>query len=94
MFSDGIGNHKGSSVKNGTVYILSAVRTPIGKFGGGLADLTAPDLGVIAVRAALERAFDSELPPERQPGMVGKSKTASRKNENVVAKIISQRSAS
>lgn len=71
MFSDGIGNHKGSSVKNGTVYILSAVRTPIGKFGGGLAELTAPDLGVIAVRAALERAFGGALPAERQPGEGG-----------------------
>ncbi len=47
-------------------YIVSAVRTPIGKFGGGLADLTAADLGVIAVRAALERAF-GEAPPERKP---------------------------
>ena len=38
------------------VYILSAVRTPIGKFGGGLASLTAVDMGVIAGKAALERA--------------------------------------
>jgi acetyl-CoA C-acetyltransferase len=38
------------------VYILSAVRTPIGKFGGSLASLTAADMGVIAARAALERA--------------------------------------
>jgi acetyl-CoA C-acetyltransferase len=51
-----------------TVYIVSAARTPIGKFGGGLADFTAPDLGVIAVRAALERAFGGPLPPERTPG--------------------------
>ncbi|MGC1935762.1 MAG: thiolase family protein [Candidatus Acidiferrales bacterium] len=58
-------------MKNGTVYILSAVRTPIGKFGGGLAELTAPDLGVIAVRAALERAFGGALPAERQPGEGG-----------------------
>src|SRR6185437_7794305 len=50
------------------VYILSAVRTPIGKFGGMLADFTAPDLGVIAVRAALERAFGQPLPSERTPG--------------------------
>ena len=49
------------------VYIASAVRTPIGKFGGGLADLSAPDLGVIAVRAALERAFGS-APTARTPG--------------------------
>ncbi|HEV2423956.1 MAG TPA: thiolase family protein [Terriglobia bacterium] len=37
------------------VYILSAARTPIGKYGGSLADWTAPDLGVAAARAALER---------------------------------------
>src|SRR2546425_5408377 len=49
-------------------YIVSAVRTPIGKSGGGLADFTAADLGVIAVRAALERAF-GEAPPERVPGV-------------------------
>jgi acetyl-CoA C-acetyltransferase len=39
-----------------TVYILSAVRTPIGKFGGSLASLSAADLGVVAAKAALERA--------------------------------------
>jgi len=50
------------------VYVVSAARTPIGKFGGMLADFTAPDLGVIAVRAALERAFGLPLPPERTPG--------------------------
>ncbi len=38
------------------VYILSAVRTPIGKFGGSLAGLSAPDLGVVAAQAAIERA--------------------------------------
>jgi acetyl-CoA C-acetyltransferase len=38
------------------VYILSAVRTPIGKFGGGLASLTAADMGEVAARAAMERA--------------------------------------
>ena len=37
-------------------YIVSAVRTPMGKFGGSLKELTAADLGVIAARAALERA--------------------------------------
>jgi len=38
------------------VYILSAVRTPIGKFGGSLASLSAVDMGVVAAQAALERA--------------------------------------
>jgi len=42
------------------VYILSAVRTPIGKFGGSLASLSASDLGVVAAKAAIERAA---LPP-------------------------------
>jgi acetyl-CoA C-acetyltransferase len=38
------------------VYILSATRTPIGKFGGSLASLTAADMGVVAAKAAIERA--------------------------------------
>jgi acetyl-CoA C-acetyltransferase len=38
------------------VFILSAVRTPIGKFGGSLAGMSAPDLGVVAAQAAIERA--------------------------------------
>ena len=38
------------------VYILSAVRTPIGKFGGSLASLTSADMGVVAAKAAIERA--------------------------------------
>jgi acetyl-CoA C-acetyltransferase len=38
------------------VYILSGVRTPIGKFGGSLASLTAADIGVVAAKAAIERA--------------------------------------
>jgi acetyl-CoA C-acetyltransferase len=38
------------------VYILSAVRTPIGKFGGSLASLSSADMGVVAAKAALERS--------------------------------------
>jgi len=38
------------------VYLLSAVRTPIGKFGGSLGPLTAADMGVVAAKAAMERA--------------------------------------
>jgi acetyl-CoA C-acetyltransferase len=49
------------------VFIVSAVRTPIGKFGGSLADMTAADLGVHVVRAAVERAFGA-APPARTPG--------------------------
>mmetsp|Transcript_32400 Transcript_32400/g.90705 ORF Transcript_32400/g.90705 Transcript_32400/m.90705 type:complete len:395 (+) Transcript_32400:98-1282(+) len=36
--------------------IVSAVRTPLGSFGGSLAGMTAPQLGSVAIRAALERA--------------------------------------
>src|SRR6478736_5771269 len=36
--------------------IVSAARTPIGKFLGALAPLSAPELGAIAIRAAVERA--------------------------------------
>lgn len=39
-----------------TVYIISAIRTPIGSFGGKLSGFTAVELGTIAVKAALERA--------------------------------------
>ncbi|HLB89747.1 MAG TPA: thiolase family protein [Terriglobales bacterium] len=38
------------------MYILSAVRTPIGKFGGALTSMTATDMGVVAAKAAMERA--------------------------------------
>ena len=38
------------------VYILSAVRTPIGSFGGSLKDFTATQLGAIAIKGALEKA--------------------------------------
>ncbi|WP_219921483.1 acetyl-CoA C-acyltransferase [Rufibacter sp. XAAS-G3-1] len=38
------------------VYVISAVRTPIGSFGGALASLTAPQLGAIAIKGALEKA--------------------------------------
>ena len=38
------------------IVVMGAVRTPIGKFGGGLAGLTAAELGSHASRAALGRA--------------------------------------
>jgi acetyl-CoA C-acetyltransferase len=37
-------------------FLLSAVRTPIGKYLGALSDLSAPELGAVAVREALRRA--------------------------------------
>ena len=41
---------------NRTVYIVSAVRTPIGSFGGSLKDFSATQLGAIAIKAAVEKA--------------------------------------
>jgi len=41
---------------NKEVYIVSAVRTPIGSFGGALKDVPATKLGAIAIKAAVERA--------------------------------------
>lgn len=41
---------------NGQTYIVSAARTPIGKFGGALSAVPATTLGGVAIRAAVERA--------------------------------------
>ncbi len=41
---------------NKEVYIVSAVRTPIGSFGGVLKDVSATKLGAIAIKAAVEKA--------------------------------------
>jgi len=43
-------------MNNRTVYIVSAVRTPIGSFGGSLKDFSATQLGAMAIKAAVERA--------------------------------------
>jgi acetyl-CoA C-acetyltransferase len=50
-----------SSGPNGHVYVVSAARTPIGKFGGALSGVEAVELGAVAIRAAVER---SGLPGE------------------------------
>jgi acetyl-CoA C-acetyltransferase len=42
--------------RNGQVFIVSAARTPIGKFGGVFADTPATTLGGVAIRAAVERS--------------------------------------
>jgi acetyl-CoA C-acetyltransferase len=78
-----------------TVYIVSAVRTPIGKFGGALAEFTHPDLGTIAVRAAVERAFGLPLPAERKAGefdyapgsRLGNTETQSRGKEETTSRF-------
>src|SRR6202049_2540528 len=56
------------------VYILSAVRPPIGKFGGSLAALTAADLGVVAAKAAIERG--GILPEQVEETIFGNARQA------------------
>ena len=56
------------------VYIVSAVRTPIGKFGGTLLDFTAADMGVIAAKAAMERA--GVKPEQVEETIIGNARQA------------------
>ena len=51
-----------------SVVIVGAARTPMGAFQGALKDLSAPELGAVAIRAALERA---QLAPEQVSEVVG-----------------------
>ena len=44
------------------VVIVGAARTPVGAFQGALASLTAPQLGAVAIKVALER---SGVKPDR-----------------------------
>jgi len=48
------------------VVIASAVRTPIGKFGGALADVPAVELGAIVVKEAVPSKFSSGSPSRRK----------------------------
>ncbi|MGZ6340944.1 MAG: thiolase family protein, partial [Candidatus Limnocylindrales bacterium] len=41
---------------NGRVFLVSAARTPIGRFGGGLATTPATRLGAVAIRGALDQS--------------------------------------
>jgi acetyl-CoA C-acetyltransferase len=56
---------------NKRVVIVSAVRTPIGSFLGGLATITAPRLGAIAIKGALDKInLDANLVDEVLMGNV------------------------
>jgi len=56
------------------VYILSAVRTPIGSFGGSLQSFSAPRLGAAAIKGALEKA--SVSPDQVEEVLMGNVLTA------------------
>ena len=44
------------AMEHDSIVILSAARTPIGRFQGAYATIAAPDLGAVAVRAAVTQA--------------------------------------
>ena len=54
------------------VVIIDGARTPFGTFGGGLRDVSATDLGVIASKAALER---SKVDPKQIDGAADRQLT-------------------
>src|SRR6476620_8817906 len=61
--------------------IVSAVRTPVGRAGGALADVRADDLAAIAVRAAVDRvSFD---PARLDDVILGCANQAGEDNRNV-----------
>ena len=63
-------------------YLYSAVRTPFGKYGGALAGIRPDDLGVVALRALLDRA--PELDREAIADVVfGNANGAGEDNRNV-----------
>ena len=51
--------------KEKTPVILSGVRTPIGRFLGGLSTLPATELGALTVQEAVKRARREAPPPPR-----------------------------
>jgi len=56
---------------NDRIVLLGAARTPLGSFQGKLKSLPAPELGAVAIRAALERAgIDTSVPDEIYMGCV------------------------
>ena len=61
--------------------VLSAVRTPVGRYGGGLAGVRPDDLAAIAVAAAVERA--GVPPAEIEDVWLGCANQAGEDNRNV-----------
>jgi acetyl-CoA acetyltransferase family protein len=63
-------------------YVLDAVRTPFGRYGGGLSAVRPDDLGAHAVRALLDRAPDLE-PTRIDDVLFGDANGAGEDNRNV-----------
>ena len=64
------------------VYVVDAVRTPVGRFGGALAKVRPDDLGAVVIKALLERA--PGLDPARVDEVyLGAANQAGEDNRNV-----------
>ena len=61
--------------------VLAAVRTPVGRYGGGLAGIRPDDLAAVAIRAAVERAAVD--PAEIEDVYLGCANQAGEDNRNV-----------
>ena len=61
--------------------VISAVRTPVGRYGGGLSGVRADDLAAVAIRAAVERAGVD--PAEIEDIYLGCANQAGEDNRNV-----------
>src|SRR5213595_3683255 len=62
-------------------FVISAVRTPVGRAGGALADVRADDLAAVAVRGAVDRvSFD---PARLDDIILGCTNQAGEDNRNV-----------
>src|SRR2546428_11752881 len=56
------------------IVIAGAVRTPLGKFGGALSSLSAPELGAVAARAAISHA--GLTPADIEETIMGNARSA------------------
>ena len=61
--------------------VISAVRTPVGRYGGGLAEVRPDDLAAVAVAAAVERSGVD--PAEIEDVYLGCANQAGEDNRNV-----------
>ena len=61
--------------------VLSAVRTPVARYGGALADVRPDDLAAIAIAAAVERA--GVVPADIEDVYLGCANQAGEDNRNV-----------
>ncbi|HXH89869.1 MAG TPA: acetyl-CoA C-acyltransferase [Gaiellaceae bacterium] len=68
-------------MRTGRAIVLAAVRTPVGRYGGGLADVRPDDLAAIAISAAVERSGVD--PAEIEDVYLGCANQAGEDNRNV-----------